>query len=122
MPSEIRLELVSARAAPLERPFDEGITISEGRTLPFLVERQWSGPAGNYWETWSIRRGGREILYASKPQLIRTSGMQSVREFVDRVTEPIEIDPGKYHLVFVIEGLFMGSTEIEVTSSDEAAA
>jgi hypothetical protein len=48
--------------------------------------------------------------------------MQSIRRFVDRVDEPIQIEPGTYQLVFIVEGRFMGSREIEVLPPDEAAA
>jgi hypothetical protein len=122
VPSEYLIELVKAKVAPIDLPYDEGISTSAGKTLPFFVEREWSGPAGTYWETWSIRRGGREVIYSARPQQVKVSGMQSIRRFVDRVDEPIQIEPGTYQLVFIVEGRFMGSREIEVLPPDEAAA
>lgn len=112
MPDMYSLELVKARVAPADEPYEEGIRLKQGRTLPFLVERSWSGPAGSYIEQWSIRRGGKDILFSSDPKSIWVRGPQSIRSFVDRMEEPITLEPGTYNLVFVAEGYFMGSREI----------
>lgn len=106
---------------PKDRRFEEGILTDEGRTLPFVVERAWSGPAGNYIEEWSIRRG-RDVLYRHAPRGIKVWGMQAVSRFEDVVEDPIELEEGTYLLVFVVEGRYMGSVEIEVSPVSEAAA
>ena len=107
-----QLELVKARVAPADEPLEDGIRLNNGRTMPFLVERTWSGPAGGYNEQWSIRRGGKEIVYSSESKPVWVKGLQSIRTYTDRVDEPISLDAGTYNLVFIAEGYFMGSREI----------
>lgn len=122
MPQEYFLELYRARVSPADRPWETGIPSKDGRTLPFRVERAWSGPAGNYLEQWSLRKTVSEAIYTSEPRQIQVRGMQSISEYTDEATTPIEVGPGTYLLVFVVEGLFMGSVEVEVNSAGDAAA
>lgn len=122
MPKEYFLELVSARVAPADRSYRDGILLGDGKTEPFLVERSWSGPAGNYVEQWSIRRGLSEVLHRPPAGLIRVRGMQSVSTVVDRVDDPVLLESGDYKLVFVVEGHFMGSADIRVEPAGDAAA
>lgn len=122
MPQDYRLDLIKARVASLERPYEDGIVVKDGRTSPFKVERAWSGPGGTYTEQWSIRRGGAEVLYRPPSQLIGITGMQAVSEFSDVVDEPLELEPGTYKLVFIVEGRFMGAVDIEVRESKGQAA
>ena len=121
MQREILVELVRAGARP-ERESQEGILISGGGTTPFVVERGWSGPAGYYNEQWSIRRGGREVLYQSEPRQIFVRGPQSVTNYMDTVSERIRLEPGNYELVFLIEGMFMGHVPIQARALDAAVA
>lgn len=122
MPRDYYLELVQARVAPADRPYEEGVQVKGAHTLPFLVERTWSGPGGSYTEQWSIRRGGREALYRGPARVIQVWSMQAMSKFRDRVDEPIALEPGQYQLVFVVEGRFMGSIDFEITPVDSAAA
>lgn len=122
MPSNAFLELVNSRVAWADRPWENRIAVTDGRTLPFIVERSWSGAAGNYIEQWSIRREMRDIMYKSEPRQIFVRGLQSLTKHTDRVNEPIALDPGSYRLVFVVEGYFMGSADIEVVAAGSAAA
>jgi len=122
VPQDRYLELSRAKVSPIDAPFDEGITTEAGMTLPFLVSRGWSGPSGQYIEQWSLRRGGTEVFHRGPEQYIRVRGMQAVSEHVDRVTEPIKLEPGSYRLVFIVEGRFMGAADIEVMTSGNAAA
>lgn len=122
MPQDYHLDLSRARVAPRERPYEDGIVLREGRTTPFRVERAWSGPAGTYREQWSIRRGGAEILYRHPPQLISVTGMQATSDFSDLVDQPLDLEPGTYKLVFIVEGRFMGAIDIEVRESKDQAA
>lgn len=122
MPKEYLLELVKAKVAPADKPWESSIHVRDGHTLPFIVERGWSGPAGSYVEHWSIRRGGREVIYQGPTRTVRVWSMQAITEFTDHVDEPIELEPGTYQLVFVVEGRFMGARDIEVTAVDDAAA
>ena len=118
---DIYLDLVQARVAPVERPWEEGIALEDGRTRPFLVERGWSGPAGTYIEQWSILREGRYVIHQSKPRYISVRGMQTVSKEVDRVERPIAMEPGTYDLVFIVEGFRMGSVNIEARPNEAAA-
>jgi hypothetical protein len=122
MPKDYALELVSARVTPARRPWEEGIPVSGGSTRPFRVVRSWSGPAGHYIEQWSIRRAVREVVYEHPPKEINVRGMQSISEHQDQIEQPLTLEPGEYLLVFVVEGRFMGSVEIQAVASDEAAA
>lgn len=121
MPKDYFLELVHATVSPSARSWESGIPLAEGRTQPFKVTRGWSGPAGHYVEAWSIRRGFHEVLYEHPPKSIDVRGMQSVTEHTDQVDQRISLKPGTYRLVFVVEGLFMGSVDIEVRAASAAA-
>jgi hypothetical protein len=122
MPHEYIIELIDAKVVPADRPHGEGIIVADGSTLPFLVERGWSGPSGYYLEQWSIRKSGREILYTGEVKPISVRGPQSVTRYTDRVDNPIKLEDGTYMLAFVVEGRFMGSTEIQVRSEEKLAA
>jgi hypothetical protein len=121
MQQEILVELVRAGARP-ESESVEGIIVDGGGTKPFVVERGWSGPAGYYLEQWSIRRGGREVLYQSEPRQIFVRGVQSVTNYTDTVTDRIRLEPGNYQLVFLIDGMFMGNVEVNARAGGAAAA
>ena len=122
MPKDYALELVMAKVTPAQRPWEDGIPVKGGSTSPFRVVRGWSGPAGHYLEQWSIRRGMRELVYEHPAAEIHVRGMQSITEHEDRVDHPITLEPGEYLLVFVVEGLFMGSREILAVAIGDAAA
>lgn len=115
------LDLVSAKVAPIERPWEEGITLEDGRSRPFTVERGWSGPGGTYVEQWAILREGRYVVHQSKPRYIFVRGPQAVSREVDRVDKPIAMEPGTYDLVFVAEGFRMGSVKIEARPNEAVA-
>lgn len=121
MPQNYYLDLVSAKVCPADRPYDEGIVTIGGKTKPFLVVRSWSGPSGNYNEHWSLRRGGRHIIHQGPTHQMSVRGMQSVTELTDRVGDAIDLEPGTYQLVFVVEGRFMGSVDIDVRTKSPAA-
>ena len=122
MPYEYILELLRARVAAADKPDEDGIVVSDGLTEPFIVERSWSGPAGYYLEQWSIRRDGKEILYEGDLKSISIRGLQSVSTFTDQVDAPIPLEAGTYQLAFVVEGRFMGFSEIRVSSKETVAA
>lgn len=122
MPDDYYLELIRARVAPADRPWTDGILVEGGTTLPFLVERSWSGPAGTYVEQWSVRQEGRGVVHESPARYITVRGMQSVTQHVERVDRPIAIEPGSYDLVFIVEGYFMGSAKVEVLPAGQAVA
>ncbi|MCA1840584.1 MAG: hypothetical protein ABR507_09215 [Actinomycetota bacterium] len=115
-----QIDLVSAKVNPADRPFDEEIATIGGKAKPFYVTRSWSGPSGHYNEQWSIRRGGREIVFNGPMQQISVRGMQSATEWRDRFDGELAIEPGIYQLVFVVERHFMGSVDIQVKALDPA--
>lgn len=122
MRQDISLELISARVARSDQPWEESIAVAGGKSFPFVVERSWAGPSGYYNEQWSIRRGMGDVIHQADPSYIFVRGIQSLTKHVDRVVVPIAIDEGSYRLVFIVEGYFMGAVEIQVISSDSAAA
>lgn len=122
MAEEIAVELVGARVFRVDRPWEDGIALKEQRTLPFVVERSWAGPAGYYVEQWSLRRGMKQIVHQSPARYVRVRGIQSVTTEIDRVSEPIELEPGIYTLVLVLNGVFLGSVEVEARAPTDAAA
>jgi hypothetical protein len=122
MPREILVELVRAGVRPEGHPEATGILVSGGRTRPFVVERGWSGAEGYYNEEWSIRKGGRQVLYQTEPRLIFIRGVQSVTTYTDTVDERIRLEPGDYQLVFLIEGMYVGHIDIRATALERATA
>jgi hypothetical protein len=120
MPQSYYLDLVSAKACPADRPYDNGIVTIGGKAKPFLVVRSWSGPSGVYNEQWSLRRGGKDVIHRGPMRQLSVRGMQSVTERTDRVSESITLEPGTYQLVFVVEGRFMGSVPIDVRTIEPA--
>ena len=122
MPREILVELVRAGVRPEGRPEESGILVAGGRTRPFVVERGWSGAEGYYNEEWSIRKGGREVLYQTEPRLIFVRGVQSVTSYTDTVETRIRLDPGGYQLVFLIEGMYLGHIDFQATALERATA
>jgi len=113
MPEEYFLTLVGPRVGPAARPWESGLPLEGGHTLPFVVERGWVGPAGTYIEQWSIRDGDR-VLYRHPAKYIEVRGFQSVRRFSDTVQAPLTLEPGVYDVIFVVEEYRMGSLTIEV--------
>lgn len=120
--ADIYLELVGAKVAPADRPYEAGIEIVDGVTRPFIVERSWIGPMGHYWERWSIRRDGGEVILQGQPTEIFVKGFQSIRTFSDRIDTPVRLEPGKYELAFYIENIYMGSADIQASPAKTAAA
>src|SRR5258708_28869616 len=112
MPEEYFLTLVGPHVTPAGRPWEPGLPIEDGHTLPFVVDRGWVGPAGTYIEQWSIRTG-ETVLYRHPAKYIEVRGFQSVRRFADTVKAPIRLEPGIYDITFVVEDYRMGSFAVE---------
>jgi len=109
-------KILTSRVRPTKAAHGgEGISIRDGRTLPFEVSRQWSAPAGHYPEQWFlVDPQTREVLYESPVVTRRILGLQSPTDVVDVVDEPFELAPGTYQIVFALAALKGG--EIEVTA------
>lgn len=87
------------------------------------MSRQWSAPAGHYEERWYlVNPETREVLYESPGRTVLIWGLQSLTEVIDDITEPIELLPGSYLLVFALGGLMGGEFETEAREITEAAA
>ncbi|MGH2807573.1 MAG: hypothetical protein ACRDKT_09885 [Actinomycetota bacterium] len=100
-----------------------GIPIRDGKTLPFKVYRAWSGPAGYYPEQWFlVHPETKEVLHEGPGPVRLIWGLQSLTEFTDEVTTPLELGPGRYLIVFALGGLKGGELEVEAVSAESPAA
>ena len=108
-------KIIASRVEPVRAAHgDSGIATRGGRTLPFEVERTWSAPAGYYPEQWFlVVPETREVLYESpaKQQLI--FGLQGPTTLRDVVSEPFDLAPGSYLVVFALGGLRGGDVTVE---------
>jgi hypothetical protein len=91
-----------------------GIPLKAGSTLPFLVSRTWSAPAGYYAERWFlIDATSREVIFEGP---LRNEahiwGLQSLTEITDEVQEPFQLAPGSYRVVFWLGGTLSGEGEV----------
>jgi hypothetical protein len=93
-----------------------GIALRRGSTLPFVIYRQWSAPAGYYSEQWFLVVPDTKEVVHEGPVRRETLiwGLQSVTELTDTVTAPIELEPGTYRIVFALGGLLGGEVDVEV--------
>jgi hypothetical protein len=100
-----------------------GIVLKEGRTLPFVVSRSWSAPAGHYTEAWYlVHPETREVLFESSSEEVKVWGLQSWTEFTDTVSEPIRLAPGSYLIVFALGGLKGGELTVPAVAAVGSAA
>jgi hypothetical protein len=103
---------------------ESGIAVRDGKTLPFVLRREWSAPAGNSIESWYlVAPDTREVLYEGVPRQVHIWGLQSLTEIVDEVIEPIALMPGTYEIVFALNNVMGGKLEVEATEApaEEAA-
>lgn len=107
------LELVKVRVSPEDNPAEVGILLEGSMSLPFTLERSWSGNAGYYFEQITIRNGDRQV-YAGSPKQIFVRGLQSVTTYEDLISERISLEPGSCQLVFVIDDEPMEAVDIPV--------
>jgi hypothetical protein len=118
-------KVMASRVYPAKRSHGEaGIPLRNGRTLPFVVSREWSAPAGHYVEGWYlVHPETREVLLEGPQRDILVWGLQSLTELRDEVTEAIRLQPGKYLVVFSLGGIMGGQVEVETIDvpAEEAA-
>ena len=102
-----------------------GIALRRGRTLPFVIYRQWSAPAGYYSEQWFLVVPDTKEVVHEGPVRRETLiwGLQSITELTDTVTESIKLEPGTYRIVFALGGFLGGEIDVEVfeAPAEEAA-
>ena len=120
----LQRKVVSSDVRPLRvSAGSSGIAIKNGRTLPFVVSRSWSAPAGHYNEAWYlVDPSTREVLYESSSGEVRVWGLQSWTEFSDTVTEPIPLAPGSYLIVFALGGRQGGEMTVSAAAAVDPAA
>lgn len=100
----------------------DGIAVADGKTLPFEVSRSWSAPAGYYPEQWFlVDPKTREVLYESRQATRHMFGLQAPTEVTDVVSEPFELAPGAYQIVFALGGLKGGEIDVTVATASAAA-
>lgn len=100
-----------------------GIAVRNGRTLPFLVTRQWSAPAGNYPERlYIVDPATREIIHEGPEQIELMWGLQGLTEVSTEVRDSFELQPGTYLAVFVLGGVMGGEFEFEAVEAPAEAA
>jgi len=107
------LEMISVRVTPDDDPSASGILVDDLLSLPFTLEREWSGNQGYYFEHFTITMGDREV-YRSVPQQIFVRGVQSSTAFRDHIDERIPLEPGICHMVFHIDDDPMVNVELQV--------
>ena len=118
-----RKTLTSSVRPALARHGGEGIPLQDGKTMPFVVERGWSAPAGTYPEAFYIvDPATSEVLYESPVREEAIWGLQALTDLTDEVTEHISLKPGQYQIVFSLGGARGGEIEVEAFEvADEAA-
>jgi hypothetical protein len=118
-----RKVLVSS-AAPLKPSHgDSGIPVRDGRTLPFVVRRQWSAPAGHYQETWYlVVPGTREVVFEGPRREVSVWGLQSLTSISDEVRAAIPLEPGSYEIVFSLGSVMGGKLEVAAVDVPEEEA
>lgn len=102
----------------------DGIATRDGRTLPFVVHRQWSAPAGYYVEQWFlVKPETGEVFIEGRAKQSLILGLQSRTELTDEVAEELPLEPGAYQLVFALGGLKGGEVDVQVVEApaEEAA-
>lgn len=101
----------------------DGITIRDGKTLPFVIHREWLAPAGHYQEQWFlIDPDSREVLHEGVVGQRFIRGLQALTAYEDVVAEPLALSPGRYQIVFALGGLQGGELDVEVTEAPAEAA
>jgi hypothetical protein len=117
-------KVLVSNAAPLKPSHgDGGIALRAGRSLPFVLRREWSAPAGHYEETWYlVVPATREVVFEGPRRELLIWGLQSLTEVVDEILEPISMQPGTYEIVFSLGGVMGGTLEIEAADAPEEEA
>ena len=118
-------KVVTSSVRPAKRVHgDSGIALRSGKTLPFVVERGWSAPAGVYPEWWLlIDPSTRDVMHASPVRETAIWGLQGLTRLSDEVRTPLELRPGTYLVVFSLGGSVGGEVEVVVREApaEEAA-
>lgn len=91
--------------------------------MPFVVDRGWSAPLGEYAERfYIIDLKSREVLFEGPERIELIRGLQAVTEFQDEIATPVQLQPGSYGLVFALGGMLGGEETVEAFEVAEEAA
>lgn len=114
-------KVLASGVAPLKPSHgDGGIAVRNGRTLPFVLRREWSAPAGHYQETWYlVVPKTREVIYEGPIREVSVWGLQSLTAIADEVREAISLRPGSYEIVFSLGSVMGGTLEVDAVDAPE---
>jgi hypothetical protein len=92
---------------------DSGIPLRRGRTLPFVVWRQWIAPAGHYAERFYIvDKDSREIIWEGPQRHQTTWGLQGATEERTAIDDSFPLEAGNYLVVFALGGVSGGEFDV----------
>jgi hypothetical protein len=93
---------------------ESGIPVSRGRTLPFVVWRQWIAPAGHYAERFYIvDKDSREIIWEGPQRHQTTWGLQGATEETTTIDDSFPLEQGSYLVVFALGGVSGGEFDVD---------
>ena len=118
-------KLLFGDVAPLKAADgDSGIALKDDRTLPFVVSRTWSAPAGHYNEQWFlVDPETREVLFEGPARTTQILGLQAPTDLSDEIRVSFGLTPGTYLVVFALGGIMGGQIEVDAAEgpAEEAA-
>lgn len=109
------VQILSLRVTPDDDPAGSGILVEGALSLPFTLERSYSGVQGYYFEQYLILSDGKQV-FASVPQQMFVRGLQSTTTYSDHVNERVNLSQGTCQLVFVIDDVAMAPVDVPVTA------
>lgn len=98
------VQLLSVRVTPDDDPNGFGILVDGSMSLPFTLERAYSGVQGYYFEQYLIMSGDK-TAFAGEPQQIFIRGLQSSTMHTSHVDERIPLSAGTCDLVLVVDDI-----------------
>lgn len=112
-------KVISHWIRPLKPSLGEsGIALRNGQSLPFIVWREWSAPAGHYAERfYVVDPTSREIIFEGPERTELMWGLQGLTEVRTEVSASFHLKAGTYLLVFALGGLEGGEFEFEAAEA-----
>lgn len=109
------VQLLSVRVTPDDDPNGFGILVDGSMSLPFTLERAYSGVQGYYFEQYLIMAGDKTV-FTSQPQQIFIRGLQSSTMQTSHIDERIPLSAGICNLVFVVDEIRSEPIELPVNA------
>lgn len=109
------VQISTLRVTPDDNPSASGILLDGSLSLPFTLERSYSGVQGYYFEQYLILSDGKQV-FASVPQQMFVRGLQSTTAYSTHVDERIPLSAGTCQLVFVIDDVAMAPVDVPVNA------